>query len=202
MGKIAQLAKDYEKFIDKRYSYYLEDGTSFDVIFQKKRFAHLLGLHKIVDIPQFYKLSQKKYSGSKAFKDVRNEDIKDEQIFESYYFDEIKDRYTYFSKLEEIVFQKVVYDFDKEKAKSKIKGDMMLYTVEDGVCLHLFLVKSNNGDMVPMTFIVEKSNKYIDGQTDILIKEMHIKEKGKEDIKYTYIFDDTKEEVALEKVTK
>lgn len=202
MGKVAQLAEDYEKFINKKYSYYLENGTSFDVIFEKKRFAHLLGLHKIVDIPQFYKLSQKKYSGSKAFKDVRNEDIKDEQIFESYYFDKIEDRYIYFSRIEEIVFQKVVYDFDKEKAKSKIPGDMMLYTVEDGLFLHLFLVRSKNGDMVPMTFLVEKSNKYIEGQTDILIKELHVKEKGKEDVKHTYIFDDIKEEVALDEVIK
>lgn len=203
MGKIAELAKDYEKFIEKKYIYYLENGTSFNVIFEKKRFAHLLGLHKIVDIPQFYKLAQKKYSGSKAFKDVRNEDITDQQIFESYYFDEIEDRYIYFSKIEDIVFQKVVYNFNKEKAKSKIKADMMMYTIEDGLYLHLFLVKSKNGDMVPMTFLVDKSNQYIDGQTDILIKELHIKEKEKEDLTYTYIFDKTKnvkQKIAIDKV--
>lgn len=200
MGKISDLAEYYEGFIDKKYIYNLENGTSFNVIFEKKRFAHLLGLHKIKDVPQLNKLSQKKYSGNKAFKDVKSEIIKDEQIFKSYYFDEIENRYKYFSKLEDIVFQKVIYDFDSDKANSKIKADMMLYTVEDGLHLHLFLVKSNKGDMVPMTFIVENGNKYTYRQTDILIKELQIKEDGKEDLIHTYIFDKIKEEIAIDEI--
>ena len=54
MGKIAELAESYENFIKRKYIYYLEDGTNFDVIFEKKRFAHLLGLHKITDVPYMH----------------------------------------------------------------------------------------------------------------------------------------------------
>lgn len=36
MGKVAEIAKYYEKFIKKKYIYYLDDGTTFNVIFAKK----------------------------------------------------------------------------------------------------------------------------------------------------------------------
>lgn len=197
MGKIAELAKSYEKFIKKKYIYYLDDGTSFNVIFEKKRFAHLLGLHKIIDVPQLQKLSKKQYSGARIFKEVKEKIISDKQIFESHYFEKIENRYIHFLKLEDIVFQKVVYHFDKTKAVSKIDADMMLYSIENNMYLHLFLVKAKNGDMVPMTFIVEETDAYVKGQIYSQIRELHVKENGKEDEIHTYIDNAIKSSVAI-----
>ena len=40
----------------------------------------------------------------------------------------------------------------------------MLYSVENNMYIHLFLVKAKNGIIVPMTFIVEEDDKYLKEQ--------------------------------------
>lgn len=157
-------------------------------------------MHKIKDVPQLKKLSEKKYSGTKIFKEIKEEIISDKQIFESPYFNEIEKRCIAFLKLEDIVFQKVIYHFDKAKAVSKIKADMMLYSIENNMYLHLFLVKSKNGDMVPMTFIVDETDKFVKGQDYSEIRELHIEENGKEDEIHRYVDDSIKASVAITSV--
>ena len=77
---------------------------------------------------------------------------------------------------------------------------MMLYSIENNMYLHLFLVKSKNGDMVPMTFIVDETDKFVKGQDYSEIRELHIEENGKEDEIHRYVDDSIKASVAITSV--
>lgn len=189
---LSKLAKEYEKLRDKQYIYSLENGTSFTLIFENKRFAHLLGLHKIIDVPQLKKLADKKYSANKVFKEIKSGVISDDDIFNSCYFSEIENRYHYFHKIEDLIFEKAIIDFDRTKLYTKIKADILLYTIVDGLYIHLCLVRDKKNFLVPMTFIVHPTDLYVKGQDEINITNLYIKDKN--GVEKTYIYLD---EVAM-----
>lgn len=192
MDKLEAAMSDYESFINKKYIYELSDKKNIDVTFKLENFPHVLGLHKIVDIKDLEKLNrnpidgQKSISGKQVYKKLRNKEITSNMIFNSPHYTKIENRFNYFHKTKDLLFEKVIYDFDKSKVPSTIKGDLVLYTVKGGWYLQLFLVKCKQGYYVPMTFIVEDDDKYINEQTDHNIDKLSIIEKGKEILEYDY----------------
>lgn len=50
-------------------------------------------------------------------------------IFKSPYYSDIENRFKYFFKIKELVFEKVIYEFDRSKLRSKIGADLVLYTI-------------------------------------------------------------------------
>lgn len=187
MDKISRAIGIYERLMKKKYMYELLNGNFLEVIFKKGNFPHVIGLHKIVDISEFNSLNNKTIKGSKIFSMVKDKDIKEETILNSPNYKKIELRVDYFHKINDLVFNRVIYDFDRTKVRTYIKADLVLYTIEDGMYIHLFLVKDKFGKYVPMTFIVEPNDKYIKGQKDFPISKLSIKEKNKDTKIYSYI---------------
>lgn len=187
MDKISGAIKTYEGLMNKKYIYELLNGDSLEVIFKKENFPHVIGLHKLVDINEFNRLNNKTIKGNKVFKMVKNKDIEEEKIVNSPNYEKIELRVDKFHKINELVFNRVIYNFDRTKVRTTIKADLVLYTVEDGMYIHLFLVKNKFGKYVPMTFIVETNDKYIKGQNDFAISKLSIEEKNKDTEIYSYI---------------
>lgn len=187
MDKISRAIQMYEGLMNKKYIYELLNGDSLEVVFLKENFPHVIGLHKLVDISEFNRLNNKTIKGNKIFKMVKNKDIKEEKIINSPNYEKIELRVENFHKINELVFNKVIYDFDRTKVRTYIKADLVLYTVEEGMYIHLFLVKDKFGKYVPMTFIIEPNDKYIKGQKDFSISKLSIEEKNKDTKIYSYI---------------
>lgn len=187
MDKISRAIEMYEVLMNKRYIYELLNGDSLEVIFKKENFPHLIGLHKLIDISEFNRLNNKMIKGNKVFKMVKNKDIEEEKIINSPNYEKIELRVENFHKINDLVFNRVIYDFDRTKVRTYIKADLVLYKVEDGMYIHLFLVKDKFGKYVSMTFIVEPNDKYIKGQKDFSISRLSIEEKNKDTKIYSYI---------------
>lgn len=198
MDKLEEVMKDYESLTNKCYVYDLVDKGEIKVFFKKENFPHVIGLHKLLNIKDLKRLYYKKISGKNIYKQLENKKISSEMIFKSPHYKKIEDRFNYFYKVKELVFEKVIYDFDRSKLRSTIPADLVLYTIQDNLYIHLFLVKRKQGYYVPMTFIVEVDDTYIKGQTDYDIKKLCILEEGKSKIEYIYN-DDNKTEVAATK---
>ncbi|WP_160692578.1 PBECR4 domain-containing protein [Clostridium sp. C2-6-12] len=188
MDKLDEVMSDYEALLNKTYKYQLIDKNELEVKFKTENFPHVIGLHKLVDIKDLEKLSKKIISGKKIYKELKKE-ITNEMIITSPHYPKIENKFNYFYKIKDLVFQKVIYDFDRSKLRTKIDADLVLYTIEDNLYIHLFLAKRKSY-YAPMTFIVEEDDRYIKGQTDYDIKKLYILEKGKDDLEYIYIPDD------------
>lgn len=188
MGVLESAISDYELLLKKDYKYELLDKKDVEVKFKKENFPHLLGLHKLVDIKDLKRLHDKKIKGSKIYKKVTDKEISNEMVLSSPYYNKIENRFKYFNKINEIIFTKVIYNFDRTKVHTSIKADLVLYTIKDNLYIHLFLVKSSKGNyFAPMTFIVEEDDKYIKEQIGYDVKQISIIENGKVIKKHTYI---------------
>lgn len=187
MDKLRELMMKYEELIGKNYCYELVNNSEIEVIFKEENFPHIIGLHKLLDIKELNRLNKKTISGKNIYKKLKQGKIKNELILSSYYYKTIENRFKYFFKIEDLVFERVIYDFDRTKLRSKIKADLVLYTIEDELYIQLFLVKNNKGYYVPMTFIVEYDDRYVRGQVYYNIKRLSIMEKGKEYEEYIYL---------------
>ena len=67
--------------------------------------------------------------GNKVFKMVKNKDIEEEKIINSQNYEKIELRVENFHKINDLVFNRVIYDFDRTKVRTYIKADLVLYTV-------------------------------------------------------------------------
>lgn len=186
MDKISKSISTYEKLINKKYIYELLNGNLLEVNFKKENFPHMIGFHKLIDIKVFNRLNNKTIKGDIVFKMVKNKKIEVEKIINSPNYKKIEKRVNNFHKINELVFNKVIYDFDRRKVRTKIQADLLLYTIENGLYIHLFLVKNKFNKYVPMTFIIEEDDKYVKGQQDFRISKLSIKEKNKDIKIYNY----------------
>lgn len=199
MDKLQEIMTDFESLTEKKYSYELMNHYDLDIIFKTENFPHVAGLHKLINIKYLEKLKNKKITGKKIYNKLKSNEITSDMIFTSPYYRDIENRFEYFFKIKELVFEKVIYNFDRSKVRSKIGADLVLYTIENNLYIHLFLVKHKNGYYSPMTFIVECDDKYVRGQIDYNIKRISVVEDGKNNIEYVYINEctETAKEVAV-----
>lgn len=187
MDKISEAIIIYESLINKKYIYDLSNGNSLEVNFKKENFPHLIGFHKLIDIIEFNKLNNKTIKGNKVFNMVKNKDIKSEKIMNSPNYEKIILRVDNFHAINELIFNKVIYDFDKTKVRTYINADLVLYAKKDLMYVHLFLIKNKFGKYVPVTFIVDQSDKYIKDQKSFSISKLRVQEKKKDTQIYNYI---------------
>lgn len=173
--------------MNKKYIYELLNGDRLEVVFKKENFPHVIGLHKLTDIIEFNRLNNKRIKGNKVYNMVKGKEIKEEIILNSPNYEKIELRIDNFYRINDLVFNRVIYDFDRTKIRTYIKADLVLYTVQNGMYIHLFLVKDKFAKYVPMTFIVETSDRYIKGQKDFPITKLTIQEKNKDIKIYDYI---------------
>ena len=109
--------EDYKKVTDLSLSYQLGNGKVLKFSFEKEAFPHLIGLHKLIDIPLIARFNDpnEKMVGTKyLLGKIRQEKITEQDIKSSKYFKEIKDRYERFSaeNLMSLVYADSIVDFN------------------------------------------------------------------------------------------
>ncbi len=197
MDKLKKCALEFKKLFGKDYYYIFENDMKIRVYFAKKHFHHLLGLGKLTDIAPL--VITKNNTATNIYKNIEKGKITYSQISKSVFFDKIKDRIDNFNYLNNMLFEKVVINFDKSKVpSSKLQSDIILYQDKGNYYLHLCLAQDNIC-YYPETFIVQHDNYYIKGQQELKIKELTVIEKGKILISKQYITPDkeTQDQVAI-----
>lgn len=191
-----QALNEYEKILNNKYKYILENGASLEIIFKKSFFPHLIGLHKLKDRDNFNKLNSEEGQATRIYREIKKGKITIEDIKKSSYFLEIKERIETFLQIEEILaFSEVLINFKKEilkkqtKMDTELKSNIIFYKKIKDMYIHLCIVKQN-GKVYPESFFTRKDANYIKGQAKRLILEKEIitntaeKKKGKSRKKY------------------
>lgn len=175
----------------KTFKYKLSNSKEFKLVCKNTNLPHLLGLNKLVDFDVIVKFNDKnnnEITAKNIYRDLVRENMTYEQISKSVHFNEMKDRLNYFNHVENLLFEKVIVDFDKSKLKkTQIKADILLYKKEGNKELILCLVNKGNNEYAPETFLVHSNDYYTKKQDHIPIDNIIVEgNRGKiiEEISY------------------
>lgn len=195
MGILSRIIRNYELLCRNDYVYRLSNGAEIKVVFQKSNLPHLLGLHKLIDIEDLRRLNEKSVAANVIYKKLKRGVITFEQISNSEHFYEIERRLEYISKLEHLLFDRVVLDFDPSKLKTKLtKVNILFYVKINDEYVHLPLVLNNTGYYAPNTLIVQNDRYYIENQNELNVESLTIMNRDR--VIRTIRYEDTLERVA------
>lgn len=167
------LAEYYANFLNKEYTIIAGrrgKKLSFTCSFQREHFHHLLGLHKLIDMPQICK-PKNKYM---FFKDVQKG--KFVELDKSYYYHELESRQICLMRIEKLLQQDVIIRFDKRKAFSTIHAQLLFFEHYNDTYLHLFFNCGQRGLYTPCSLFVNKTTKYILQQEKFKVLEFNCKD--------------------------
>lgn len=178
MGRLKEIAIAFERLCQYDYEYELSSGKILKLSMDKSNLPHLIGLHKLIDIEILRKLAEKRVSGSEVYRKTKREIITDEEVFSSSHFYKISDRFNHIGNIENLLFDRVVLDFDKSKLSTSIQSKILMYKKIDDQYVHLGLVLTRNGSYAPETLIVQNDEYYINNQIELDINKLTIKRRG------------------------
>ena len=132
MDKLKQCLDIFTSMMGKDYYLKLEGGFVMKIFFAKKHFHHLIGLQKLKDMPPLI-ANKDTNSTTTIYNNIKNGRITYAQISKSAFFSDISERIDNFSKMNNLIFEKVIINFDKNKVPSApnyiplIKAKYILY---------------------------------------------------------------------------
>lgn len=171
MNGLLEKYNDFKRIIGYRVCYTLETGKIISFTYKKENFAHLIGLHKLIDI-QIIQLWLNKNVRSVKLKDIyraiERETLTETDIKNSVHFFKIQNRYSQLSyqNLTTVSYTDVIVSFDKTIINSKLNSNYILYEQNIyGGYNHLGIVfNSMQNDAYIETFFCENNNSYIQNQ--------------------------------------
>ena len=113
MNQLLQKFNDYKSIVNYKIRYEFEDGNNIEFVPKQTDFPHLIGLHKLIDIPiirQFNDKNNQIAASKKELEEVQQK-LKD-------YEKQIKDTEDEINRLEEEI-QKNNEEIEKKKKESK-----------------------------------------------------------------------------------
>lgn len=153
------LAAEYyrEKLENKKFHLQIgKKGTvlEFDITFGAEHFKHLIGLHKLKDLPQVQRKSEIIYRQILDGKTTLTD------ISKSKDYAEIQSRIDNFCQIDNILFKGKTAVKSLKGCFNTINADYML-SLHENDYFHLFLKCKNATFALPVTFIVQHNNKYL-----------------------------------------
>lgn len=143
MNDLLDKFNEYRSIVNYRLFYELENGVKLEFKLKQTDFPHLIGLHKLIDIPiirQFNDKSNKTVSAKYLIQKIKQQNlITEADVKGSCYFPDIQDRYTNFSKdnLLTVSYTDAIVDFDPSLIGSALTSDYILFEPRNGGYNHL-----------------------------------------------------------------
>ncbi|MBO5207845.1 MAG: hypothetical protein J6B68_00720 [Lachnospiraceae bacterium] len=186
MNQLLEKFNEYKSIVNYRMEYEFENGDVINFKLKQTDFPHLIGLHKLIDIPvirQFNDKNNKTVSAKFIISKIKKEEqITEDIIRHSSYFAEIQQRFEFFSKenILTLTYTDAVIDFDATRIGSNLKATYILYE-QKGVqgYNHLCVAEDLMGKKYVESFFYNPTNLYIRNQNTISIRRVKIyDEKG------------------------
>ena len=133
MNELLEKFNEYKEISNYRIKYTLINGDVIDFKLKQTDFPHLIGLHKLIDIPligQFNDISNITVSAKFPISKIKKESqLTESSVKNSVYFPEIAQRYQNFSKdnLLTLTYTDAIVDFDASLIGSRLRGDYILF---------------------------------------------------------------------------
>ena len=160
--------------------YIFEDNSAISFKLKQTDFPHLLGLHKLIDIPVIRQFNDKnnrvisaKYINSK----IKKQELLTENIIKrSIYFSDIEVRFNSFSK-ENILtmsYTDAIVDFNASLIGSNLKAKYILFEKKKQGYNHLCVAEDGKGKKYAESFFHNPTDLYLRNQRIIKIKRIRI----------------------------
>lgn len=180
LNQLLNKFNEYKSIVNYCIEYVFEDNSIVSFKLKKSDFPHLLGLHKLIDIPVIRQFNDKnnlvvgaKYINSK----IKKQELLTENIIRrSMYFPEIEVRFNNFSK-ENILtmsYTDAIIDFNASLIASNLKAKYILFEKKKIGCNHLCIAEDSNGKKYTESFFYNATDLYIRSQMILKIKNVKI----------------------------
>lgn len=181
MNRLLAKFNEYKSIVNYRVQYEFEDGTIIEFKPKQTDFPHLIGLHKLVDIPvirQFNDKNNKTVSAKFLISKIKKEEmLTDEVIRKSNYFPDIEERYENFTKenILSLSYTDVIVDFEPSLIGSALNARYILYEKKGaGGYNHLCIAENAAGGNYLESFFYNATNLYLKNQKKIKINYVKI----------------------------
>lgn len=127
----------------------------FDIVFNAKHFKHLIGFHKLYDIPMSDRSSEVIYhqilDKKTDYSDIEN----------SCYIKEMEDRLKVFNRIKDLLFSPNVMLKSSKGFFRTIRADFLLSKTDDLLGnIHLFLKGDKEGIVFPVSYFTDNTNAF------------------------------------------
>lgn len=180
MNLLLEKYNDYYSMTKFKFSYNISNGAILDFGFMKTSFVHLIGMHKLVDIPIIGRFNNPKdriVSSRYIISKIKQENmLTDNVIRSSAYYKDIEDRYNNFSRdnIMRITYTDIIIDFDPKYINSKLTAKYILYNYSNGLYNYLAIAEAPNGTYYVESFFATKADSYIKNQKTLKVDSFKI----------------------------
>lgn len=185
MNGLLDKFNDYKPICNYRMEYKFENGDIINFKLKQTDFPHLIGLHKLKDIPvirQFNDKNNPTISAKFLLSKIKKEELLTESIIRnSSYFAEIKERFEQFSKekILSLSYTDAIVDFDADKIGSSLHANYILFEKKVLGYNHLCIAEDSFFEKYAESFFYNPTDIYIRNQNIVKVKEVNIyDEKG------------------------
>ena len=180
MNQLLDKFNEYKSIVNYRMEYIFEDDSVISFKLKQTDFPHLLGLHKLIDIPIIRQFNDKnnlvisaKFINSK----IKKQELLTENIIKrSIYYPEIELRFNNFSK-ENILtmsYADAIVDFNASLIDSNLKAKYILFEKEMQGYNHLCIAEDGHGKQYAESFFYDSTDLYLRNQKTIKVKCIRI----------------------------
>lgn len=181
MNQLLEKFNEYKSIVNYKVVYEFEDGNIIEFVPKQTDFPHLIGLHKLVDIPiirQFNDKSNQTVSAKFLISKIKKETILTEDAIKgSAYFSKIEDRYNRFNKenILSLSYTDVILDFNPAVIGSDLKAKYVLFEEKEQEGYnHLCVAEADANKKYLESFFYEPSDLYLRNQKQIKIRKVKI----------------------------
>lgn len=183
MNQLLDKFNDFMSITNYRIEYILEDDSTISFRLKQTDFPHLLGLHKLIDIPVIRQFNDRnnlvvgaKYINSK----IRKEELLTESIVrKSVYFPTIEQRFRNFCKdnILTLSYSEVIIAFNASLIGSNLRASYILFEKRKQGYHHLCIAENEAGQNYVESFFYQPTDLYLRNQIIVRIKGVRIYDK-------------------------
>ena len=185
MNKLLEKFNGYKAVSGYRIKYTLVNGDIIDFKLKQTDFPHLIGLHKLVDIPligQFNDISNTTVSAKFLISKIKKESqLTEKTIKKSVFFPAIEQRYQNFSResILALTYTDAIVDFDASLIGSKLRGDYILFqNQKPNGYTYLSIAKDVHQIRYAESFFYNPTDLYIRNQNIVKVSKVEIYDKN------------------------
>lgn len=175
---------EYLTVVGYSFEYEFDDGSVLAYTLKKKNFPHLIGLHKLYDIPiiaDFNDPSKTTISANFILSRIKKgRFLTDATVRASSNFPSIQDRYDNFSRdnLLTLTYTDAIVDFNSQLIGSTLKSKYILYESKNQGYDHLGIAFDTNNRSYVETFFYNATDLYMRNQKILKVKKACIYDKA------------------------
>lgn len=186
MNELLEKFENYKRIVQYKFCYELDNGMKIKFKYKQTDFPHLIGLHKLIDIPivrQFNDPNNTTVSAKYILSKIKKEEILTESIVKkSLYFQKIQSRYKFLNtdNLLSIAYTDALINFNPTLINSTLQAKYILFKEQNIGYNHLCIAEDIYSNQYVESFFYDETDLYLRNQVKVKVKKVTIYDKSGE----------------------